>query len=460
LSNNAAIPAPAGSHILLPRFVAYDAARPDRFHTSFIETGTDSASGLTLKMPDFLEMVGDSLNPVSPIDLRTLDPNASVNVLIRVDDPLARVKVSLAGIPEGAVQLQDNDSQSLTMSGKIEHLRTALDSLTYQPATYFYGNDSISAIARNDALKASATTRLKIAPNCAGENGTAIRFDLGEIDPASGRFIVHLYLTTISVQTEHFPQRFYGFCKSGVRYDRDDGLVSITRNESNTKLVKLCQEPDVPDNKSHPYWPYVQNSPAIPYAKPKSITVILLEQTNNNTPNRYSLVFVFDDANTPGLNKKIKVQFNNLEPSRDLTDTSDVYTFADDEGEYESGRISATGSIIAHPEWQRAHDGFVLPLKLPDGAVGENGIYDLKFYDQRPPGSTAPSPNPNLNIISTNSLDRWNIRSRISDEDGSRVEFVEIPFDMTSTNPKTAIQIRVSEAAPCASAEEPQDPEG
>ena len=59
------------------------------------------------------------------------------------------------------------------------------------------------------------------------------------------------------------------------------------------------------------------------------------------------------------------MQFENLEPGRDLTDTTDVYTFADDDNEYQSGSVSAGGSVKAEPTWGRAHNGFVVPLKLP-----------------------------------------------------------------------------------------------
>jgi hypothetical protein len=55
LSSNAAIPAPAGSHILLPRFVAYDAARPDRFHHTGFSAGalgpTNCAAGGADRQP-------------------------------------------------------------------------------------------------------------------------------------------------------------------------------------------------------------------------------------------------------------------------------------------------------------------------------------------------------------------------------------------------------------------------
>ena len=144
------------------------------------------------------------------------------------------------------------------------------------------------------------------------------------------------------------------------------------------------------------------------------------------------------------------MQFENLEPGRDLTDTTDVYTFADDDNEYQSGSVSAEGSVTAEPTWGRAHDGFVVPLKLPAGAVDADGIFDLRFYDQRPATSTKPTGNPSLHLLSTNSLTKWNVRARIRGEYGDRVDFVEIPFEMGSAAPKTAIQIRVQASKRCA----------
>jgi len=90
-------------------------------------------------------------------------------------------------------------------------------------------------------------TILDVAANCGNETGTATRFDLGQYDLDTGVFTTHQYLTTVSLQTIKFPQTFYGFCKSGIRYDREDGLVSKTKG-SNGKNVKLCQGPDQPDD--------------------------------------------------------------------------------------------------------------------------------------------------------------------------------------------------------------------
>jgi hypothetical protein len=61
--------------------------------------------------------------------------------------------------------------------------------------------------AQHGPLRASDTTRLEIKPNFANEEGVAVRFDFGEIDPVTNTFTVYKYLTTISRQTEHFPQR-------------------------------------------------------------------------------------------------------------------------------------------------------------------------------------------------------------------------------------------------------------
>ena len=89
---------------------------------------------------------------------------------------------------------------------------------------------------------------------------------------------------------------------------------------------------------------------------------------------------------------------------------------------------------------------------IGDMAVDTDGIFNLRFYGQRPATSTKPTGNPSLHLLSTNTLTKWNVRARIRDEYGDRVDFVEIPFEMDSAAPKTAIQIRVQESKRCAQA--------
>lgn len=85
-------------------------------------------------------------------------------------------------------------------------------------------------------------------------------------------------------------------------------------------------------------------------------------------------------------------------------------------------------------------------------AVDTDGIFNLRFYDQRPATSTKPTGNPSLHRLSTNSLTKWNVRAHIRGEYDDCVDFVEIPFEMGSAAPKTAIQIRVQESKRCAQA--------
>ncbi|MDA0333320.1 MAG: hypothetical protein O3C44_08235 [Proteobacteria bacterium] len=83
--------------------------------------------------------------------------------------------------------------------------------------------------AQSGPIRRSGLTILDVAANCGNETGTATRFDLGQYDPDTGVFTTHQYVTTVSLQTTQFPQAFYGFCKNGIRYDREDGLVSKTK---------------------------------------------------------------------------------------------------------------------------------------------------------------------------------------------------------------------------------------
>jgi prepilin-type N-terminal cleavage/methylation domain-containing protein len=445
-----------GSHIMLPRFVIYNSVSPASFHTSFIENTSESLTGLVIQAPDRIKMRGDEENALTSIDMITRDPNATVGVVLSLDDPFGILRIGSQSPVPSTVDVSNNGTSTVSLNGPIGAIRAALASMSYTPPNSFFSEETLTIVAQTGPIRRSGVTILDVEANCANETGMATRFDLGQYDPDTGIFTTNQYVTTVLLQTTKYPQTFSGFCKNGIRYDREDGLVTRTKGD-NGKNVKLCQEPDQPDDPNHPYWPYVQNSPAIPFARPESITVILLEQTNNNTENRYSLVFIFDDANTPGVNKTARVQFENLEPGRDLTDTTDVYTFADDDDEYQSGVVSANGSVTANPTWGRAHDGFVVPLKLPAGAVDSDGIFDLRFYDQRPASSPNRTGDPNLHSLSTNALTKWNVRARISDESGDRVEFVEIPFGLGSSAPNSAIQIKVQESKRCKPAIAPQE---
>jgi len=103
LSNDPTRTAKKGSHVLFPRFVAFEADRPERFYTSFIENSSETGAGLTLKIPEFLEVNGDQVNPIKPVDLRTLVPNASEDNLLVTAQPLARLRVNPALVPSGSV---------------------------------------------------------------------------------------------------------------------------------------------------------------------------------------------------------------------------------------------------------------------------------------------------------------------------------------------------------------------
>jgi len=225
LANDATKAVPKGSHILFPRFVAYEQTNPGRYFTSFFENSDKVSDGIELNMPDYLEMTGDLINPIMPIDLRTIDPNAAVDVELNVNVPLARLRLDPSGIPKNTITVFQRTATSISVSGPISHVRTILNSLTYEPAKDFYGDDTLLVNARQGVLRASGSTKLDVKFNCANEDGVAVRFDLGEIDPVTKNFIVHKYLTTISLQTELFPQRFYGYCKTGLIFDQPNGLV-------------------------------------------------------------------------------------------------------------------------------------------------------------------------------------------------------------------------------------------
>ena len=207
LTNDPSKPVPKDSHILFPRYVAFEKTNPSRFYTSFFESRSEVSNGIELSMPDYLELIGDTVGALTPIDLRTLDPNAVVAVELKVNVPLVQLNLTTNAVPKNAVSFYQKTPTSAALTGKIGHIRTVLNSLTYTPPVDFYGDDTLSMTAQHGPLRASDTTRLEIKPNCANEEGVAVRFDFGEIDPVTNTFTVYKYLTTISRQTEHFPQR-------------------------------------------------------------------------------------------------------------------------------------------------------------------------------------------------------------------------------------------------------------
>ena len=111
--------------------------------------------------------------------------------------------------------------------------------------------------------------------------------------------------------------------------------------------------------------------------------------------------------------------------------------------------IGANGVVTAEASWQRPNDGVVIPLRLPLSAAidAKTSLFELRDYWQDPDGDG--NTNPNLVLESWTGLDSWNIRAVGSDK--KTVSYQRIPFDAGRSEPKTAIQLVVSESQRCSS---------
>ena len=130
LTNDPSKPVPKDSHILFPRYVAFEKTNPSRFYTSFFESRSEVSNGIELSMPDYLELIGDTVGALTPIDLRTLDPNAVVAVELKVNVPLVQLNLTTNAVPKNAVSFYQKTPTSVALTGKIGHIRTVLNSLT------------------------------------------------------------------------------------------------------------------------------------------------------------------------------------------------------------------------------------------------------------------------------------------------------------------------------------------
>jgi hypothetical protein len=119
LASDATKAVPHNSHILFPRFVAFEKTNPARYYTSFFENSSKVSDWINLTIPDYLKLRGGQINPIVPIDLRTLDPKADVSVGLKVNVPLARLRLNMNTIPQNTVQIRYNRLANISIKGQI-----------------------------------------------------------------------------------------------------------------------------------------------------------------------------------------------------------------------------------------------------------------------------------------------------------------------------------------------------
>lgn len=425
----------AGKQIIFPRYVAYSRDNPASFYTSMIEPIDKSAPGLTIEMPAIFTSISSVLTALKDIGVYALDTSSQLDLQINTAHPKNRLRFS--SIPSGMTITGDNSS-SVTFSGSATQIETLLANLQYQSDNGFFGDDILTLNARAGTISRTASSTIKVTANCGGvANGTATRFDLGRYDTTSKTFSVNEFVTTVSVWSNVYPQDYYGYCGPDptnssryVKFNRTDGVPTYYPAKPLPCTRPLASDANEPGE-------YINYSPRNRGEIPDSITVYLHEQHTLNTIDRFSLFFIFDDNDQTG--GRAVFRLNNIEPNRNLTSFADKFTFADDPHEYRPTTIGSNGTLITVPSWTLAHDGLVLPLRLPSNGT-RNGKYELEFYNQDPDGDG--DVNPRLQMVASDNITKWNIRA--VNESGVGVSYRQ--FNLRN-NPD--IQMRINESQRC-----------
>ena len=481
---------PAGNQVLLPRFVAFDTASPDAFHTSLIEPPDVEKPGIGLEMPDNHTVVGHGgLNILTIVEALANDPQTDVFLELSTKEPMS--SLSVQGTPS-SVSVAGRGSAKMSLSGPLANVRDALERLEYRAPTGFLGKDRLSGKLRTGSLVRSDNTTLLVEKNCGGQKcGTATRFDLGEFDPVTKKFTVKKYIQSVSVCGSDLPSTYYGYCRPNFKFDRADGLERPLVNDDYKTECAAAKNLVYgnPNNAKQDGWPFVLYSPKSRETEmegmqlPDHVTVFLYEQDRTTLPravanrlrptreNRFSLFFQFDTYDDTGGN--VSFTLNNIESGRDLSDRTDPFTVLDDPTEYfpkvhpttgqllsqselvAAGlpfslptRIGQDGTLSSQVEWLKPNDGVVVPLRLGTNARDPlTGRYLLEHYSPKPAGTKVVNPNPNLQMRSWNGLEGWNIRATA--DNGTAVVFKQVDFIDRTSGRMADIQLQVSESQPC-----------
>jgi prepilin-type N-terminal cleavage/methylation domain-containing protein len=424
-----------GKQIIFPRYVAFSRDNPASFYTSMIEPLDKSAPGLTVEMPSLFTSISSVLTALENIEVFALDTRSQLDLKINTSHSTKRLR--FLAIPSGMTVTGDNTS-TVTFGGSPTQIASALSNLQYQSDNGFFGDDILTLHARAGTISRTASSTIKVTANCGGvANGTETRFDLGRYNAATRTFDVNEFVTIVSVWSNIYPQDYYGYCGPDpadssrfVRFDPTDGTPTYY-----PASPEPCQRPL--DASASAPGAYIRYSPRNRDETSESITVFLHEQHTLNTADRFSLFFVFDDNDPTG--GRVNFSLNNIEPNRNLTSFADRFTFADDPHEYRPQTIGSDGTPTSVPQWTNAHDGLVLPLRLPSTGK-RDGQYELEFYNQDPDGDGDVNPRLTMNVAQ--GLNKWNIRA-------VNPSGVGVSYRQFNLQDNQDIQMRISESQRC-----------
>ena len=366
--------------------------------------------------------------------------------------------------PTSGVSVTGDNTSSVSLSGTVADLRLAIASLNYVSPDGYFGDDNLAVDSSVAGVLFNKKTPINVEPNCGGEaNGTATRFDIGYYDNSTvpPTFTTNQYRTSVSEWDAAQPAFYYGFCDGSSRYTYpgelvDSGSCSSGYYSASTRLQGVHTRDD-------------------------AISVFLYEESDRPTRDRFSLFFIFDQdgndcsSNNTAYNNQLtsedklnwartngkgvsgtvaasyghsttsnsrrchaRFRLSNIEVGRNLDNTSDMYTFTDDPMEY-TAVIGADGTLIANAAWNSAHDGVVVPLRLPaDTMVSDDNTTELNTYANG---------DPILELLFWDSLQEWRIRTLNAAQDA--VEYRNFTIDDDSGTKTPAIKLNVSKSERC-----------
>lgn len=465
----------ANSELILPRFVVYSEVDANRYNTSLIERPTGKTVGIALTGPASMSPQSGVATSETGFALSSLsDDDTGV---LTFSSPLIGTEISISDA-EGAT-LTGNNTGSLTLAGTFGQLKEAVGNLFYKSPDGYFGSDTLSAVVRSGSLRSALSVPIDITPNCGGQlNGTATRLDLGYMDRSTATPFFDestaTFLTTVSVFDNSSPTHFYGYCEpNSHRYDYSTQAKETTGSMCNPTSTHGGVEYQRYSSRKMTY----DNGSA--WNINSAINVFLYEESDSMTQDRFALIFVLDgfpgicnsgtapttlagsrssgnamknsdfkalnlddsiwpNSAIPNNNDRrcrLAFRLSNIEPGRDLDDTSDLHTFTDDPNEY-TGVIGSDGQLTAQASWQVPIDGVVVPLRV----TGTTPPVELRDYSFG---------NPIFELVFWDTLNAWNIRAL--DTSANNIVFRRIAFAPGNSDQTQAIRININQSRSCGS---------
>ena len=459
---------PTGSEILFPRFVVYSPENPITYNASLVENVTSQAPGFSLTGPPNIEVRSAINTNISDFILTATA--ATETGVINIQSNLSGTELTI-GDADGATVTNPN-SDNITISGTLSQLRRALRNLFYLSADGYFGADNLTVSARSGVAQRQLTVPVNVLPNCGGQTlGTATRFDIGTVD-SGGNFDDEnaTFITSVSVYDASSPTHFFGYCRPNqYRYDY---VTQARETHSNNCTASGGITYQLYSSRLMTY----DNGTA--WNRNRAINIMLYEDSDSTIDDRFALVVVLDayegicadgvapttladsrasgramtNASFKDLNIdnsiwpnntissnddrrcRVVFQLSNIEPGRNLDNTSDLYTFTDDPNEY-TGIIGNDEQLRARASWQSPIDGVVVPLRIDGSSFSPVRLRDYTFGD------------PIFELIWWDTLDSWNVRALNTSTNS--LEFIRYPFEAAPAGSNQAIRLNISQSRAC-----------